>query len=180
MLLLWHNQECPLKLSEVSERSSTWILCKDEKTIMGYHRIKKKKKKVVKEERKCYIFSSKITTLEQLPCSSWVAQDRNGMVGVQTMPNSTFAPPPSLPFLPFSWHSPSLGMLKHKPGILLSPFQLFLCFSQCSHHSSEESRSQAALCGEPRSFVAWKKRGSSWWPGFFRAELCISSTKQFL
>lgn len=134
-------------------------------------------KKAAKEERKCYIFSSKLQRWNSFPArAEWL---RTGM-GVQTVPNSTFAPPPSLPFLPSSWHSSCLRMLKHKPGILLSLFQLFPHLSQCSHHSSDESRSQAALCGEPRSFVARKKRGSSQWPGFIRAELFRRSTKQFL
>lgn len=77
-------------------------------------------------------FQFQITTLEQLPCLSRVAQDRNGKMRVQTVPNSTFAPPPSLSFLPSSQHSSHLKMLKHQPGILLSPFQLFPRFSQRS------------------------------------------------
>lgn len=136
-------------------------------------------KKVAKEERKCCIFSSKLQRRNSCPARA--ERLRTGMAWweceqCQTPPFT----PPALPILPSSWHSSCLEMLKHKPGILLSPFQLFPRFSQCSHHSSDDSRSEAALCGEPRSFVTRKKSGSLRWPSFFRAELCTSSTKQFL
>lgn len=116
-----------------------------------------------------------------MPCSSWVAQDRNGMMGVQTVPNSTFAPPSFSPISalfmallpPQNVKTPAWD----SPQSIPVPLPLL---SRCSHHSSDENRSEAALCGEPRSFVARKKRGSSRWPSFFRAKLCTRSTKQFL
>lgn len=121
---------------------------------------------VPQDLKKSVIFLGPNYNVGTLALLSRVAQDWNGMMGAQSVPNSTLTPPlskslrVSVPLLPSPWPSFPPSILKHHPGILRNPFHLFPLLRPFTHGAVavRGSHSKAALCGEPQSFVSRKEK----------------------